>query len=350
MNHRLPTAVACFLLVCALLPLTARAEVNVKAIIGTDVVQLKERPDIDSATIVEIAGGEAVLIVLCLRNPDTSLGAQGRWCLVRYRGVEGWLSEAVLDTTDPRAETSYRDIPSLAKESERLGRLRESHSLEATERLSSLIIDQIEHNFTREQIIASGQLSGTLISTFSDRIEALVYLHRFTDAQETYGYVIKTYPDIQLEGDVTSPQELLQPFVVFMDGYSTAPLFKNPNVPMKKLRTALEKRDLPLVSALAVPGIFEVWVAYTDWVVKLGDQRLDGQEWLSKSWETPWTIKEVSKRTDSAGNLAGYCIVTEPWDLNYYEIRVNRVDFCIDRLPDGTFAFNYLILYTEPVQ
>ena len=119
---------------------------------------------------------------------------------------------------------------------------------------------------------------------------------------------------------------------------------------MKKVRAALEKRDLSLVSNLAVPGIFEVWVAHTDWVLSLGDREVDRQEWLSGSWDTSWEIKEVSSRIDEVGNLIGYCIVTEPWNLNYFEIRVNRVDFCVDRLPDGTYAFSYLTLYTDPMQ
>ncbi len=350
MGHRVLRLLFMVFTACLFLPaLGTGAEIG-KAVLNVDESALKERPDIDSETIVDVSKGEAVLVILCLKDTDTILGVNGHWCLVRYRGVEGWVFDALLDTTDPRAATSYRDVESLAEEAERLSQLRESHKLEAAERLASLIIDQIEHNFSRQEIINSKRISGTLLSSFSDRIEALLYLHRFEEAQETYEYVMKTYPDIQLEGDLTSAQELLRPFVVFMEEYAAAPLFKNPNEPMKKLRAALEKRDISLVSALAVPGIFEMWVAYTDWVIKLGDQKLDKQEWLSGSWATPWTITDVSKRTDSAGDLIGYCIVTEPWDLNYYEIRVNRVDFCIDRLPDGTYAFNYLILYTEPIQ
>jgi hypothetical protein len=321
-----------------------------KAVIRADGSPLKERPGSDSETIVALEKGEAVLIILCLKDTDTVLGITGHWCLVRYRGVEGWVFDTVLDTKDPRAETSYRDVASLAEETDRLGQLRESHKLEATERLSSLIIDQIEYNFSRNQIIESRRLSGTLVSAFSDRIEALLYLHRFDEAKETYDYVIKAYPDIKMEGDFASARELLEPFIVFMEHYSAAPVFKNPIEPMKKLKASLEKRDLALVSALALPGIFEMWVAYTDWVIKLGDQELDKQQWLAGSWETPWMIREVSTRTDSSGNLIGYCIVTEPWDLNYYEIQVNRVDFCIDKLPDETYAFSYLILYTEPIR
>jgi hypothetical protein len=119
---------------------------------------------------------------------------------------------------------------------------------------------------------------------------------------------------------------------------------------MKKIKAALEKRDLSLVSKLAVPGIFEVWVAHTDWVIRLGAQDLDRQVWLTGSWDTSWKVKKVSTRIGEAGNIVGYCIVTEPWNLNYYEIQVNRIDFCVDRLPDGTYAFSYLTLYTRPIQ
>jgi hypothetical protein len=350
MNYRLPAIAVCCLLLLALLPSAAGAEANVKAVIGTDKVQLKERPGFDSEKVIGISKGEAVLVVLCLKDTDTALEVKGHWCLVRYRGIEGWLFDTVLDTKDPRAETSYRDVPSLSEEIGKLDQLRESHKLEDMERLSALIIGQIEQNFSREEINGSARLSGDLLASFSGRIEALVYLHRFDEAHKAYSYVMETYPDIKPEADFGTAREFLQPYIVFMECYSSAPLFSNPGEPMKKVRAALEKRDLSLLSKLAVPGIFEVWVAHTDWVVRLGDREVDRQEWLSGSWDTSWEIKEVSARIDEVGNLIGYCVVTEPWDLNYFEIRVNRVDFCVDRLPDGTYAFSYMTLYTEPMQ
>jgi len=320
-----------------------------KAVLIGDGTELKERPDANSETVVAPGAGEAVLIVLRLKDTDTVQGTEGHWCLVRYRGIEGWIFDTMLDTKDPRAEASYRDEPSLADEIAELDKLRESHNLEDMERLSSLITGQIERNFSREEINRSKRLSGELLGSFSGRIEALVYLHRFEEARDVYAYVIKTYPTIRLETDFTTAQELLKPYMVFSERYSSAPLFSNPGQPMKKLRAAVEKRNLSLVSKLAVPGVFEVWVAHTDWVVSLSDRELNRQEWLSASWDTPWEIREVSTRIDEVGNLIGYCIVTEPWDLNYFEIRVNRIDFCVDRLPDGTYAFSYLTLYTDPM-
>ncbi|MBN2225456.1 MAG: hypothetical protein JW765_12325 [Deltaproteobacteria bacterium] len=350
MNHRLPAIAACCLLLLAVFPSAVGAEANVKAVIGADGVQLKERPDFNAKKIIGISEGEAVLVVLCLKDPETALGIKGHWCLVRYRGIEGWVFDTVLDTKDPKAETSYSDVPSLSGEIGKLERLRESRKLEDMENLSALIIDQIEHNFSREDIGGSARLSGDLLASFSGRIEALVYLQRFDEAHKAYSYVMETYPDIKPEVDFITARELLQPYMVFMECYRSAPLFSDPIEPMKKVRAALEKRDLSLVSKLAVPGVFEVWVAHTDWVVRLGDREVDRQEWLSGSWDTSWEIKEVSPRIDEVGNLIGYCIVTEPWDLNYFEIRVNRVDFCVDRLPDGTYAFSYMTLYTEPMQ
>ncbi len=321
-----------------------------KAVLKEGGSDLKERPDDISDTIVSLGTGEAVLIVLCLKDTDTVTGINGHWCLIRYRGVEGWVFDAALDTKDPRAQTSYKDVPSISEEIGRLEQLRESHQLEDMERLSALIIDQIEQNFSLKEIKKSAWLSSTLLGSFSNRIEALVYLHRFKDARKAYAYLMSSYPDIRLEADFTTAQELLKPYMVLMECYSSAPLFGNPSEPMKKVRAALEKRDLSLVSKLAVPGIFEVWVAHTDWVIRLGDREVNRQEWLSGSWDTPWEIREVSTRSDEVGNVIGYCIVTEPWNLNYYEIQVNRVDFCVDRLPDGAYAFSYMTLYTEPIQ
>jgi hypothetical protein len=351
MKHRLPTAVAaCLIALAALIPSVVCAGTNVTAVIEADAVALKERPDIDSDKIITIPRGEGVLVVLCLKEADRVLGVTGHWCLVRYRGIEGWVFDTVLDTEDPRAASLYRDEPSLSDEITRLNKLRDSHKLTEMERLSRLIAEQIERSFFREEIDKSARLSGDLLGSFSARIEALVYLHRFDEARAVYDYVMATYPDIKPEVDFVTAREMLQPYMVFIECYDSAPLFDDPGKPMKKLRAALEKRDLSAVSKLAVPGIFEIWVAHTDWVVRLGDRELDRQEWLTASWNTPWEITGVSRLTDESGNLIGYSIVTEPWNLNYYEIRVNRADFCIDRLPDGTYAFSYLTLYTEPMR
>jgi hypothetical protein len=189
-----------------------------------------------------------------------------------------------------------------------------------------------------------------LLGVFSDRIEALAYLRRFEEARSAYTYFLKTYPDARLEDSFATAGELLDPYMVFIDSYGSAPLYTSPGEPMKKVKSALEKRDLSRVSDLALPGVFEVWVAHTDWIIRLGDEGLDRQAWLTDSWDSAWEIREVSTRIDEAGDIAGYCIVTEPWNLNYYEIRVDRVDFCVDRLHDGSYAFSYVTLYTRPMQ
>jgi hypothetical protein len=161
---------------------------------------------------------------------------------------------------------------------------------------------------------------------------------------------MKTYPDAMLEVDFITARELTEPYMVFIDNYGSAALFDNPKQPMEELRKALVKRDISRVSELAVPGVFEMWVAYTDWVVKLGIKQLKDEPWISQSWDTAWKIEGVTDRTDDSGKIIGYCITSKPWKIDYYEIPVNRVDFCIDRLPDGTYAFSYLILYTVPTQ
>lgn len=350
MRHRLTTVLLCVLLGWAFFGPSALGADGRKAVLTGDWSDLRERPDINSETIVAPGAGEAVLIILCLEDSDTVGGVTGLWCLVRYRGVEGWVFDAALNTADPRAETSYRDVPSFSEKIERLDQLRSSGDLAQTERECAVIIEGIESNFSRRQIRASGRISGALLGAFSDRIETLVYLHRFDEARAAYAYLVKTYPDIRLEDDSTTAHDQLEPYMVFMDYYESAPLFTNPGEPMKKLRAALEQRDLSAVSNLAVPGIFEVWVAHTDWVIRLGDQALDRQVWMTGSWATSWKITGVSTRIDEAGNLVGYCIETEPWSLNYFEIQVNRVDFCVDRLPDGTFAFSYMTLYTRPIR
>ena len=335
---------------CLFSPLSLLGAENPKAFLVGDETDLRERPDVNSETIVSPGAGEAVLIILCLKETDTMDGSSGHWCLARYRGVEGWVFDTALNTKDPGAETAYRDVPSLSEEINRLEQLRESGKLTETEAQCRLITDQIEGNFSRSSITGSARLSSALLGTFSDRIEALVYLHRFDEARAAYVYFMKTYPGAQLEDNFTTATELLDPYMVFIEAYSSAPVFSAPGEPMKKIKAALEKRDLSLVSKLAVPGIFEVWVAHTDWVIRLGAQELDRLVWLTGSWDTSWKVTEVSTRIGEAGNIVGYCIVTEPWNLNYYEIQVNRIDFCVDRLPDGTYAFSYLTLYTRPIQ
>jgi len=352
MNRRLPAvAVFCLLLFSLVVPhRVVGAEANVKAVISNDLVRIKERPDIDSESVIGIPKGESVLVVLCLKEADTILGAKGHWGLGRYRGVEGWVFDTVLNTRDPKAETAYKDVPSLSEQIGMLDQLRESGKLAETEAQCLLVIDQIEKNFSKKEITDSARLSGAILGTFSNRIEALMYLHRFDEARAAYAYLMKTYPGIHLEDNLTTAKDLLHPYLVFMDAYPSAPLFTAPGEPMKKIKTALEKKDLSLLSKAALPGVFEIWVAHTDWVVQLGERQLDRQGWLAGSWAGPWKITETSATIDDAGNIVGYCVVTEPWSLNYYEITVNRVDFCVDRLPDGKYAFSYMILYTTPIQ
>jgi hypothetical protein len=350
MRYRVLTFLLFVWIGCLVSPFMLLGAEDRKAVLVGDGSDLKERPDANSGTIIDPGEGKAVLIILCLKDTDTVGGRAGHWCFVRYRGIEGWVFDTALNTGDPRAETSYLDVPSLSEEIGRLDQLRESGKPAETEGQSRLIIEQIERNFSREAIAGSPRLSGNLLGTFSDRVEALVYLHRFDEARAAYAHLMKTYPGIRLEDDFVTAKELLDPYIVFMDSYSSAPLFTTPGEPMKKIRAALEKRDLSALSKLAVPGVFEVWVAHTDWVVRLGDKNLDRQVWLTGSWATPWEIKDVSTRVNQAGDIIGYCIVTEPWNLNYYEIQVNRVDFCVDRLPDGTYTFSYMTLYTRPIQ
>jgi hypothetical protein len=350
MRYRVFTFLLLIWVGCLFSPLSLFSADGRKAVLTGDGLDLKERPEADSETIVTPGAGEAVLIILCLKDTDTVRGTAGHWCLVRYRGVEGWLLDTALNVKDPRAETSYRDVPSLSEEIDRLNKLRESGKLAETEGQCRLIIELIEQNFSPQAITESKRLSGALLNTFMDRIEALVYLHRFDEARAAYAYLMKEYPGIRLEDDFATAKELLDPYMAFMDSYPSAPLFSASDEPMKKIKAALEKRDLSAVSKLAVPGIFEIWVAHTDWVVRLGGRELERQEWLTGSWASPWEIREVSTKVNEAGDIVGYCIVTEPWSLNYHEVQVNRVDFCIDRLPDGNYTFSYLTLYTRPSQ
>ncbi len=342
----------CLSLICALFSWAAEGaeSESIKAVVKTGGFDLKTRPDIDSDTIISVKGGQAVLIVVCLKETDVVSGLPGRWCLVRYRGVDGWMINTCLDTEDPAAEKTYRDVPALDEETDALYRAKESHDLEETARLGSLIVSQVEENFSEREIRQSKRLSSTVLSCVSDRIEALVFLHRFEEARRAYDYLMKTYPDATLESDSITARELTEPYMVFIDNYGSAALFDNPKEPMEELRKALGKRDISRVSKLAVPGVFEVWVAYTDWVVKLGEKKLDDESWLSQSWETNWKIEGVTDRRDDRGKIIGHCVVTKPWKIDYYDIPVTRVDFCIDRLPDGTYAFSYLILYTIPTQ
>jgi hypothetical protein len=333
---------------CAVFAAGSGAE-ETTAVVSGGGCDLKARPDIAADSVVTIPGGEAVLLQVRLEETDTVAGVVGHWYFVRYRGIDGWVFDARLDTTDPRAKALYRDVPSLGDEMDRLHDAKESGALEKTVRLATGIVSQIEGNFSTGEIGSSKRLSEMILGSLSDKIGALVYLHRFEEARAQYDYLKKTYPNARLENGAVDARELIGPYMVFADRYKSAPLFDNPNEPKERLIAALKKRDIAAISSLALPGLFEVWVAYTDWGEKLADKSLGAEPWLAGRWNSAWSMGKVVKETDD-GKVIGYCVITEPWEVDYYGFPVHRIDFCIDRLPDGTFAFSYLILYTTPSQ
>jgi hypothetical protein len=333
---------------CAVLAAGSGAEETMAVVKGGG-CDLKTRPDMRADRVVTIRGGEAVLLQVRLEETDTVSGVVGHWYFVRYRGVDGWVFDACLDTKNRKAEALYLDIPSLSEEMDRLHDAKESGALDETVRIATEIAGQLEGNFSTGEIGSSKRLSEMILGALSDKIWALVYLHRFEEARAQYDYLKKTYPNARLENGTVDAQELIGPYMVFADRYKSAPLFNTPDEPRERLVAALKKRDIEKISRLALPGLFEVWVANTDWVEKLADKNLRDAPWLAGGWNTGWSMGEVVEKTDD-GRVIGCCVITEPWKIDYYGFPVHRIDFCIDRLPDGTFAFSYLILYTTPSQ
>ena len=349
-GHRAYTIIVGLLIVSVFFPGTSLFSQETKALVKSGGVDLRARPTIESDTVVKIKGGEAVLLLTRLSETDTVSGVTGHWYSVQYRGIDGWIFDSSLDTANPEAENLYRDLPSLTDQMKLLYEAKESGALEETVSLATQIVGEIEGNFTKHEIRSSQRLSEMILISLVDKIEALSYLHRFDAARAHYDYLIKNYPDAMLQDGLVGVQELVGPYMVFTDRYKSAPLFSNLNEPRERLTGALEKRDITKISNLAVPGVFEVRVANTDWWIKLGKRNLTDESWLSLSWEEGWKMGVVDETTDEGGRIIGYCIVTEPWDIDYYGFPVHRVDFCIDRLPDGACAFSYMILYTTPSQ
>ena len=104
-----------------------------------------------------------------------------------------------------------------------------------------------------------------------------------------------------------------------------------------------------MVSKLAVPGIFEIWVANTDWMMRLGEKNLKDLSLLGGHWDDDWDVIGVDPKTGDKGETVGYCIKTGPWQIDYSGRPVEYIDFCIDMLPGGDTVFGYLVLYTRPI-
>jgi len=316
-------------------------------------VRLFSRPTMHSGVIITIDGTdevkEAVYILNRLEEPETIDGVTDHWYFIRYRGVEGWIFGSYLLLDETGARDALVEVPSYFDRINAVYENIEEESFKDAARTAEEIVSDIESNFSRQQIDNSPLLLELVLTALVARGEALIYQEKHDDAVEVFGYLAEAYPEARMELEAVTVDELVVPYLSYIEDQGDISLFETPEECREALITALEKKDLQALSDMAIPGIFEIWMAYTDWVVKLGDASLIDQAWLTESFENGWQIIEVDTLTDRTGSVSGYCVVTGPWEINYFDRGVNRADFCIDRMP-GTekYAFTYLILHSPP--
>ncbi|MBN1880947.1 MAG: hypothetical protein JW885_02130 [Deltaproteobacteria bacterium] len=340
---------------CAVLlgGMSARGFETEYAVIIGEEVRVFSRPTMHAGTVVTIDGNgemkEAVCILNRLEEPETIDGVTDHWYFIRYRGVEGWIFGTYLLLDDKEARKSLVEVPSYFDRINSVYEDIEEESFKNAARTAEGIVSDIEANFSRQQIENSPLLLELILTALVTRGEALVYLGKYDDAHDVFDYLTKAYPDARMELEAVTVDELVVPYLSYIACEKDIKLFENPGECRDVVIAALEGRDLQTLSDMAIPGIFEIWMAYTDWVVKLGDESLTGQTWLTDSFDDAWQIIEVDTLTDRTDDVSGYCVVTGPWKIDYFGRQVNRADFCIDRVPGtGKYAFTYLILYSPP--
>ncbi len=311
--------------------------------------ELKSRPGLKTDTIVAVKRGEVVLVKNRLENPEVVSGVSDRWYFVRYKGLSGWIFGASLDMKDPEAKDSYVEVESFFERTNKIYEMKEAGDLKGAIQLADKILSDVKTGFEMNEIQKSNRLKEIILLASVVKGECLVFLKRFDEAEETYKYLLKNYPGAMFEHESIPASEVVKPYLIYMRRFPKAVTFSNPEVGLERLKTALEKKDLKTVSGLAVPGIFEIWVANTDWMMRLGDLNLKDLSLLGGHWDDNWEVVGVDAKTGKNGEVIGYCIKTGPWQIDYSGRPVESIDFCIDKLPGGDIVFGYLILYTRPI-
>ena len=327
-------------------------ETGYALIIGEE-VQLFSRPAMHAGVIITIDGNdemsESVCIINRLEEPETIDGVTEHWYFIRYRGIEGWIFGSYLLLDEEGAREFLVEVPSYFDRINTVYEDIEEESFREAARTAEEIVTDIESNFSRQQIDNSPLLLELILTALIARGEALIYLEKHGDAGEVFDYLAGAYPDARMELEAVTADELVIPYLSYIEHQKDISLFETPEECREVLIRALEEKDLQTLSGMAIPGIFEIWMAYTDWVVKLGNESLQDQTWLTDSLDDVWQIIEVDTLTDRSNDVSGYCVVTGPWEIDYFGRQVNRADFCIDRMPGtGKYAFTYLILYAPP--
>lgn len=348
MSRSMPKLIFSCIALLFIVPAISLSIEDNKAVVSGTGVELKSRPYPRADTIVTIKEGEAIMLINRLEAPDEIDGVIDNWYFIRYRGLEGWVFGAHIDTEMNDTEKPYSEVEPFLQRIDEMYDLKKQGSLEEAAELSTEVIEDIEENFSIKQIMESKRLSAIILISLSMKGECLTYLGKSNEASETFDYLMVHYPWAKLESESIPASEIIEPFMVLIEHYPEDNITDNPQEPVEKLKDALIKKDIFSISELALPGIFEIWVAHTDWVVKLGVKNLIDQTWLVEAWTNNWEIRLVDTIVDDNHEIVGYCIETGPWEINYYGRPVNQIDFCVDMLPGGGFAFSYMVLHTTP--
>lgn len=327
---------------------TALAGIEYARIKGSG-AELKSRPGLKTDTIVVIKKGEVVRVKNRLEDPEEISGVSDRWYFVEYKGISGWIFGTSLNLKDPDSKKSYVDVKPFIDRMNEMYEMKEAGDLNRAVALADGIAGDMKSGFTDEEIRGSKRLNEIILAALTVRGECLVYLKRFEEAKEAYSYILKNYPNARLEQESISASEIVGPYLAYIERFSEAVFFSDPKEGLERLKKGLEKKDITAVSELAIPGIFEIWVANTDWLIKLGDDKLKDLPWLKEHWNDDWKVLAVEPKFDEEGKVIGYCINTGPWSVDYSGRPVDSIDFCIDRLPGGDVAFGYLVLYAKPI-
>lgn len=341
------TALSLLIVLGFLLPLFASEDIFA-AVKGSN-AYLKSRPGPKADTILIIESDEVVLIKNRLEEPDKVSGVSDRWYFVQYKGLSGWIFGTSLDMNGSNLKKSYIENKLYFERINEMYEEKEAGNLKKAVVLANEIVSDVELNFSMDEILSSKRLNEIVLDSLTIKGECLVFLKKFEDAKETYDYLLKNYSNARLEQDPISASEIIGPYLVYMKHFSKAIVFPNAEKGLERLKEGLDKKDLLAISDLAIAGIFEVWVANTDWVIKLGEMKLINISWLSEHWADDWKVISIDPKIGADDKIVGYCIKTGPWNINYSGRPVESIDFCIDTLPGGSVVFGYLVLYTEPV-
>lgn len=321
-----------------------------KAVILPPGVDLRSRPMKSAETIVCIESGDVVEIVNRLERKDELFGARDRWYLVRYHGLEGWIFGLFIDIDGKNATKHFVEISPFSERINTLLVEEESKNDEAVIEIASSILSDIDANFSKETIRGSKILKEYIFTSLFASGKAYTFLGKYDDAKKTFKYLSSSYPEIEMELETVVTAKAVEPYLVYIDSVSNAIFYESPEDCVRAIESALKKKDLKRLSNLAVPGIFEIVIAHTDWATKVGKASLIDNSWFVTGWRGKWEVTSANMEYGPGDETVIGCVETKSWDIQYYGQMIERVDFCVEKIADEGCCLSYMVLYISPQQ